>query len=137
MNNPEPSHPIIFFDGVCNLCNRFVQFIIKHDEKSQFKFASLQSEAARSMLPENFWADKKLSSVVLLEEGKTFSRSTAALHILRRLGGLWKMMYVFIILPPVICNLVYDVIAKNRYRWFGKRESCMIPVPELKDRFLE
>jgi predicted DCC family thiol-disulfide oxidoreductase YuxK len=137
MSNPELPHPIIFFDGVCNLCNAFVQFVIKRDKRSQFKFASLQSEAAKGMLPENFFSDAKLSSVVLLEDGKVFSKSTAALRILRRLAGPWKLLYVFIILPPFICNLVYDIIAKNRYRWFGKKESCMVPTPELKHRFLE
>ena len=137
MSNPEPSPPIIFFDGICNLCNAFVQFVIKRDKRSQFKFASLQSEAAKRMLPEKFFTDEKLSSVLLLEDGKTFSKSTAALRILRRLAGPWKLMYAFIILPPVIRNWVYDVIAKNRYRWFGKRESCMIPAPELKHRFLD
>jgi predicted DCC family thiol-disulfide oxidoreductase YuxK len=137
MSNPASSPPVIFFDGVCNLCNGFVQFTIKRDKKSHFKFASLQSETAKKMLPENFFADQKLSSVVLLEDGKFFSKSTAALHILRGLDGPLKLLYAFIIVPPVVRNLVYDVIARYRYRWFGKRESCMIPTPELKNRFLD
>jgi predicted DCC family thiol-disulfide oxidoreductase YuxK len=131
----EPS-PILFFDGVCNLCNGAVRFIIRHDKKGFFRFASLQSEAAQRMLPE--YGDlKKFDSVILLENGQLFQKSAAVLKVLNHLPWYWKWTQVFWIIPKSIRDVVYDGIANNRYRWFGKRDTCMIPTLELAARFLD
>lgn len=128
---------IILFDGICNLCNRSVQFVIRQDKKVQFKFASLQSDAGQSLLLKGNFATKKLDSFVLISEGQYFTQSTAALKVLKLLGGRWAALYVFILVPAFIRNAVYNLISKNRYRWFGKREECMLPSLELKKRFLD
>ena len=128
---------VIFFDGVCNLCNRSVQFVIKRDRAKKFRFASLQGKSAAFVLKELNISPADSDSFILLENDKVYTRSTAALRVLRELGGLWKLFYVFIIVPPFIRDGVYNFIARKRYKWFGKREECMIPTPELKERFLE
>lgn len=127
---------VVLFDGVCNLCNSFVQFVIKYDKNERFKFASLQSDFAEKALSNFFMDSQKMSTVILLENGKLYSRSTAALRILNSLNGLWPLLYVFIIVPAFIRDVVYNLIAKNRYKWFGKKDSCMVPSPELQRRFL-
>lgn len=127
---------IIFFDGLCNLCNGAVQFAIKRDTKNVFKFASLQSDIAVTELAKYGVNPNQLNSIVLLEEGKIYQKSTAALRIAKRLTGLWPLLYVFIIVPPFIRDGIYRFIAKNRYKWFGKQESCWVPTPELKSKFL-
>lgn len=127
---------IIFFDGICNLCNGFVQFVINHDPNGQFKFAPLQSAAAEQLLQNLPRASNQPDSVLLLEDGKLYRESTAALRILRQLNHGWPLLYIFIVLPPFLRDWIYKLIAKNRYRWFGQRESCMLPTPELKSRFL-
>jgi predicted DCC family thiol-disulfide oxidoreductase YuxK len=125
------NHGIVLFDGVCNLCNGSVQFIIRHDTKDYFRFDSLQSHNQKgNRIPEDY------DSIILIENGKHYYRSTAALRITRRLNGLWKLLYIFIIVPPFIRNAVYDFIARNRYRWFGKQDVCMMPSAELKGKFL-
>src|SRR5690606_5796588 len=128
---------VIFFDGVCNLCNRSVQFVIKRDRAKKFRFASLQGKSAAFVLKELNISPADSDSFILLENDKVYTRSTAALRVLRELGGLWKLFYVFIIVPPFIRDGVYNFIARKRYKWFGKREECMIPTPELKERFLD
>lgn len=125
---------IILFDGICNLCNGTVQFIIKHDPNEYFRFASLQSKAG-SRLVKEFELQGALNTVILIENGKHFEKSDAVLKIARRLGG-WKLLTLFWILPKPVRDFVYDLIARNRYNWFGKRESCMIPTPENEKRFL-
>ena len=132
---PE-KHAVILFDGVCNLCNGFVQFVIARDRNAYFKFASLQSEEAKEYLKNSSYNLNELNSVILWENGNIYSRSTAALKILKRLTGGWPLIYSTIIIPPFIRNGVYDFIAGNRYKWFGKQDSCMLPTPELKSRFL-
>lgn len=127
---------VILFDGVCNLCNSFVQFVIKHDKYERFKFASLQSDFAKKELADSFIDTQKMSTVILLENGKLYSRSTAALRVLKKLNGLLPLLYIFIAIPTFIRDAVYNLIAKNRYKWFGKKDSCMIPSPELQRRFL-
>ncbi|WP_425392294.1 thiol-disulfide oxidoreductase DCC family protein [Ekhidna sp.] len=129
--------PIILFDGVCNLCNSSVQFVIKRDEKEQFLFASLQSEYAKENLPATLSEEDNLQSIVLKHRGSIKTKSTAALHIARKLNGLWPALYGLIIIPKFIRDWVYDIIAKNRYKWFGKKDQCMIPSPEMKSRFLD
>jgi predicted DCC family thiol-disulfide oxidoreductase YuxK len=130
------NNPIILFDGVCNLCNSSVQFVLKHDTKKIFRFASLQSFAGQALLKEYNLSQTAFNSFVLIKKGKVFLKSTAALMVARQLKGAVKFLYWFIIIPPFIRNAVYNVIAKNRYKWFGKQESCMMPTPELQSRFL-
>jgi predicted DCC family thiol-disulfide oxidoreductase YuxK len=127
---------IILFDGVCNLCNGFVQFVIRHDAAHRFRFASLQSEAARQLLQDLPPTSRGIDSVVLIENGRYYQRSAAALRILRHLSGGWPLLYGFIFLPPFIRDWLYDRVALNRYRWFGKREACLLPTPDLQARFL-
>jgi predicted DCC family thiol-disulfide oxidoreductase YuxK len=128
---------IILFDGVCNLCNSSVHFIIKKDKKKQFLFTSLQSDAARDILLQFQLKNSELDSILLIENGQVYQKSDAILKIVKHLNGIWKISYGFIILPKFIRDYVYIIIAKNRYRWFGKREVCMIPTKELQMRFLD
>jgi predicted DCC family thiol-disulfide oxidoreductase YuxK len=127
---------IILFDGVCNLCNSSVQFVIRHDKGAKFKFASLQSEFGQKILREEQLPVDDLRSFILIENGKVYTRSTAALRVAKKLGGAWPLLYGFIIVPRFIRDAVYDLIARNRYKWFGKQEACWVPTPELKNRFL-
>ena len=135
MNNTE-NKSIILFDGVCNLCNTLVNFIIKHDKKAYFKFASLQSDAAKEILLQYNSKKINLDSIILIENNAVYEKSTAALKISKNLTGGFKLLYALIIIPKFIRDWVYYFIAENRYKWFGKKESCMIPSPEIKSRFL-
>lgn len=135
MNNFE-NKSIILFDGVCNLCNASVNFVIKHDKKAQFLFASFQSDAAKEIMLHFNLKNLNADTVILVEGNKVFDKSTAALKIAKRLDGGFKAFYAFIIVPKFFRDWIYDFVAKNRYHWFGKMESCMIPSPELKNRFL-
>lgn len=128
--------PVILFDGVCNLCNNSVLFIIKRDPKAKFKFASLQSELGKSQLEKFGLPVTELNSVLLIKDGKLFQKSNAALEIAKHLGGGWPVFYVFKLVPVFLRDGFYNWIARNRYRWFGKKDACMIPTPELKSRFL-
>ena len=130
-------NPIVFFDGYCNLCNASVRFIIKRDKKKHFKFASLQSQFALDNLPEKFTSKDKLQSLVVLHKSKITNRSTAVLTIAKNLSGIWPLLNVFTIVPRFLRDLIYDFIANNRYRWFGKKNECMIPNSELKSRFFD
>lgn len=123
----------MLFDGVCNLCTASVKFIIKRDPQGQFRFAALQSEAARGLV---VGEGERPDSIALVESGKVYWKSTAALRIARRLGALWPVLYVLIAVPRPVRDWVYDVIARHRYRWFGKQDACMMPTPELRERFL-
>ena len=124
------------FDGVCNLCNSSVNFIIDHDPKGHFKFAALQSDFGQEKLQELGFNTEDFDSLVLLSGGKVYKKSSAALRIARRLSGLYPLLYIFIIIPPFIRHALYDVIARNRYKWWGKRDSCRMPTPELRSRFV-
>ena len=128
--------PIILFDGVCNLCNNAVKFLIKHDHLNKFMFSSLQSAMGQSLLQQYNLPQKNLDSFVLIQNEKVFFKSTAALQVAKQLTGPIKLLYGFIIVPAFIRNAVYNFIAKNRYKWFGKKDSCMIPTPALQSRFL-
>lgn len=130
------SRKIILFDGVCNFCNSMVQFVIKHDRKNKFLFAPLQSETGQSLLKTHGIATDDFSSFVFVEGDKAYISSTAALKVTKHLHGPVKLLYGFIIVPPFIRNGIYRFIANNRYRWFGKKDSCMIPTPGLRSRFL-
>jgi predicted DCC family thiol-disulfide oxidoreductase YuxK len=128
---------IILFDGVCNLCNHSVQFIIKHDQHALFSFASLQSEAAAHLLGEFNLSSNQLDSVVYIDGNKLYTESTAALKIANHLKAPWKFASIFIIIPKPLRNFFYKIIAKNRYKWFGKQSECMIPTPDMKKRFID
>ncbi len=133
MNTP----PIILFDGVCNFCNFWVNFAIKRDRKKKLKFAALQGEAANKLLPQHNINPASLSSVVFIDNGKAWTQSSAAIRICKHLDGGWKLLYGLIIIPKFIRDFIYTIVARNRYKWFGKKESCMIPTPELRERFLD
>ena len=130
-----PSNPIVLFDGVCNLCNASVDFILRFDKKKQLKFAPLQGQAGQE-LRKRYDLNERLYSVVLIQEGKTYDKSTAALEIARHLVFPWKCFYVLIYFPQRWRDRFYAYIARNRYRWFGKRDTCRIPSPEESERFL-
>lgn len=127
--------PIILFDGVCNFCQSSVQFIIKRDPNAYFMFASLQSDIGQSLLKKN-GISSTTDSIILIENGKAYDKSTAVLRICQSLTGFWKYTYVFIILPLPLRDLVYNIVAKNRYKWFGRKENCIIPSPDTRKRFL-
>lgn len=127
---------IILFDGVCNLCNSSVTFVIKRDAKDVFRFAALQEEPGQKLIKQYSIDTNKTDSIIFIENNKAYTKSTAALRIARHLGGAYPLFYGFIIIPVFIRNWVYDYVAKNRYKWYGKKESCMIPTPELKAKFL-
>lgn len=128
--------PVILFDGVCNLCSGSVQFILKRDKEKKFLFASLQSSYGQSILKQFGLPANTFNSFILFEEGKIFIRSTAALKIFPQLKG-WKWVKIFWAVPRFIRDAVYNLIAKNRYKWFGKKNECWLPTPELKKRFLD
>jgi len=126
--------PIIFFDGVCVLCNRFADFILKRDKKNFFYLSTLQGEHAKKMLsPEHY---ENFNTIVYLKGEKTYNRSDAVLNILLDLGGLWNVCFVLFVFPKPIRDLIYRHISNKRYKWFGKKEHCRIPLPDEKDKFL-
>jgi predicted DCC family thiol-disulfide oxidoreductase YuxK len=137
MGSPDPlNHPVILFDGVCNLCNSSVLFIIKRDPNSLFYFAPLQSDFGNAQVKKFDLPGTGWNSVLLLKDNTLYQKSNAALEIARHLNGLWPALYIFKIIPSFIRDGMYTWVANNRYRWFGKKEACMIPTPELKSRFI-
>lgn len=133
----EKDHAIVLFDGVCNYCNRMVNFTIRHDKKNYFLFAPLRSAAAAGLIKKyGVPDDTSNSTFVLIENNKFYLRSTASLRLLRKLNGLYPLLYVFIIVPPFIRDAFYGIIARRRYQWWGKRESCIIPSEEIRKKFL-
>jgi predicted DCC family thiol-disulfide oxidoreductase YuxK len=129
--------PIILFDGVCNLCNRLTQFIIRRDSApGRFRFAALQAESGQRLLREHGLSTDDLETFVMIDRARALVRSTAALHVLKRLGFPWSMLYVFIIVPRPLRDWAYRFIASRRYRWFGRRDVCMTPTPDVQSRFL-
>ncbi len=134
---PTADYAIIFFDGVCNLCNNAVNFIIDRDSKRYFRYSALQSEAGQRFLKEHGLKTTDFDSIVLYEDGKIYEKSTAALRIAKKLDGLYIVLYVFIVIPKKIRDFFYNFIANNRYKWFGRRDECRIPTPELKSLFLD
>jgi predicted DCC family thiol-disulfide oxidoreductase YuxK len=128
---------IILTDGVCNLCNGIVLKIIKYDMKNTFLFANLQSEAGKELTKYLGIDTKKIDAIILYEPGVSYEiKSNAVLKIMDDFGGFWKLTYVLLVFPVSFRDIIYDIIAKNRYKWFGKKESCMIPTPEIKAKFL-
>ena len=126
----------ILFDGVCNFCNASINFIIDRDSKSIFKFAALQSEIGQEFLKRNGLKQDTFDSVILEKSGIIYQKSDAALEIARNLDGFWKILYVFKIIPFFLRNPIYDLVARNRYRIFGRTDACRLPTPALKARFL-
>ena len=129
--------PIILFDGVCNFCNAGVSFIIRQDKKNIFRFAALQSKAGQQLLEKYNLPQKKFDSFILIDKGKAYYRSTAGFKIYGKLPWYWKWTQIFWIVPKFIRDGVYDFIARNRYKWFGRKEECMIPTPDVRNRFLD
>ena len=134
--NKQSTHSIILFDGVCNLCNGAVNFVIKRDPGNVFKFAPLQEKQGALLLKTHAIDIQKLDSIVLIENGNVYTKSSAALRIARKMSNLWPLFFVLLIIPSFIRDGVYDFIAKNRYKWFGKKEQCMIQTLGLKEKFL-
>lgn len=126
---------IILFDGVCNFCDSSVQFIMKRDKAAYYQFASIQSEAGQALLAK-YKIPIEVDSVILIEDGRVYTESTAALKICRHLDGAWQLIYVLLVVPPFIRNLFYRLFAQNRYRLFGQKEACMLPTLEQSNRFL-
>ena len=127
---------IVLFDGVCNFCNATVNFVIEHDKAGYFKFAPLQSEVGEELVEKHGIDTTDTDSVIVIENERAYTHSSAALRIAKRLDGIWSLAYAFIIVPKPIRDLVYRVFAKYRYRMFGKQDACMIPTPDIRARFL-
>ena len=136
MNDSKSQHPVILFDGVCNFCNGSVNFIIQQDKKKVFRFAALQSEAGQRLLKEHNLPTKEFESFVLIDNGKVYQKSSAGLKVYGKLPWHWKWTQAFWLVPKAIRDGVYDLVARNRYKWFGKKEACMVPTPERRSRFL-
>lgn len=137
MTNLPENKKIILFDGVCNLCDSAVQYVIKHDKKDVFRFVALQSDLGKEILDHIGIDPKHVDSIVLYEPGLAYYyKSSAAIEIARNFGGIFHFGTVFKIIPGFLRDKVYDYVARNRYKWYGKKDSCMIPTPELKAKFL-
>ena len=136
MISEQLEHPVILFDGVCNFCDALVNFIIDHDPKLHFKFTAQQLDAGQEILRKNGLDPAKLDTFVLSEDGKIYTRSTAALRIAKQLSGGWKLFYVFIIIPRPIRDVFYNLFAKYRYKLFGKKEACRVPTAAERARFI-
>lgn len=125
---------VILFDGVCNFCHSSVNFIIRHDYQDYFKFAPLQSQHGRQSIKK--YNLQETDSIVLIENGKAFVYSTAVLKIAKNLGGVWSVFYIFIIVPRFVRDFFYKLFARYRYKLFGKKEKCLMPTPEIRQKFL-
>lgn len=134
--NDLNSKGVVLFDGVCNFCNSSVNFIIRHDKKDFFRFTPLQSEIGIKISEKYNLDSGNLKSVILVEKGRIYTKTTAALRIAKQLSGGWPLLYAFIIIPAPIRDVVYNIIAKYRYKWWGERDACMIPTPEIRKKFL-
>lgn len=128
---------ILFYDGVCNLCHASVKFILRNEKSTRIKFAALQSDYAKSRLPEKIWNQQPAKSLVMIERGEIYEASRAALRLVPYLRFPWNLLRIFRILPTSVTDMLYFFIARNRYRWFGKKDACTIPDASLKDRFLD
>ena len=129
-------HAVVYFDGVCNFCNGVINFIIRNDRNDYFRYTPLQSESGQKFLRDHQFPMQRLDTFYLAENGKIYSHSAAVLRILKRLGWKYSWMHGFIIVPAFIRDFFYEVISKNRYRWFGRKDQCMIPTAEERGKFL-
>ena len=127
---------IVLFDGVCNFCNASVNFVIERDKAGYFKFAPLQSEIGEELAAKHGIDKIDTDSVIVVENEKSYTHSSAAMRIAKELDGIWSALYVFVVVPKPIRDFFYKLFAKNRYRLFGKQEACMMPTPEIRTRFL-
>ena len=128
--------PLILFDGICNFCNRSVNFIIDHDPHKRFRFVPLQSELGQSLLRRFGLPQGDVDTMILVDDGRAYARSSAALRVAWRLGGLCIFFTLFFAIPPLLRDGAYNVLASNRYRWFGKTETCRVPTADVRDRFV-
>jgi predicted DCC family thiol-disulfide oxidoreductase YuxK len=129
-------HPVILFDGVCNFCDSTINFVIRRDKKGTIKFTPLQSFSGKQLLGQFGLPETDMQSFIFIENGVSYNKSTAALRVCRYMNMLWPLCMVFLIVPKFIRDGVYDWIAKNRYKWFGVKDQCMVPTPEIRSRFL-
>jgi len=129
-------HTLILFDGICNFCNGSVNFIINRDRNDSFRFIPIQSDAGKNLCKQLGVNPLENDTFIVYKGGKVYTRSTAALRIVKKLSGLWPALYVFYFVPKFIRDSAYHLIAKNRYKWFGKKNSCMVPTPELREKFI-
>jgi len=129
-------HPILLFDGVCNLCNGFVQYTIERDPEGQFRFAALQSDVGKEVLQHINLSTEDLDTAILIEDGKIYTQSTVGLRMIKKMNVWYSFIYFLIIFPKSFRDFFYRILARNRYKWFGEKETCMIPTPELQARFL-
>lgn len=134
MNQKVPHQPLVLFDGVCNLCSGTIRFIIRRDLSRKFRFSSLQSDLGERLLED--YKGQRLESMLLVFNDQVYRKSTAALYILKLLGGAWAAAYIFIVVPRPLRDWVYDFIGSRRYKWFGKTERCWLPEQDVSDRFL-
>jgi predicted DCC family thiol-disulfide oxidoreductase YuxK len=132
----DPAHPVVLFDGVCNLCNGVVRFLIERDPAARFRFAALQSEAGRALLARHALDPDALDSFVLVDADGAHARSSAVLRVARELPAPWRWLWLAIAIPRPLRDALYDFLARRRYRWFGRRDACMVPTPALRQRFL-
>ena len=129
-------HSIVLFDGVCHLCNGSVNFLLKRDKKECFLFATLQSDSGQALLKQHQLSTNDLDTVILIQQGQFYTKSTAILRVLKELGRGWQIFYIFILLPRFIRDAIYNLVAHSRYRLFGKDEQCRMPSPDIERRFL-
>lgn len=134
---PPKAEAVVLFDGVCNLCNSSINFVIDRDPRGRLAFASLQSPAGQALLAEHGLPTSDFDTMVLIESGRTYLRSSAALRVLGKLRMPWRLLYPLLLIPPFVRNPVYNFIARRRYRWFGRLDACRVPTPELRRRFLD
>jgi predicted DCC family thiol-disulfide oxidoreductase YuxK len=130
-------HPIILFDGVCNFCNGAINFLLKQDKKDVFRFATLQSAAGQKLLEQYHLSKEDFDSFVLIENGKAYQKSDASLRVMNKLAWYWKEVQVLQIVPRFLRDAIYDFVAGNRYKWFGKKDACMVPTHQMKKQFLD
>jgi predicted DCC family thiol-disulfide oxidoreductase YuxK len=128
--------PVLLFDGVCNMCNSLVIFVIRNDKKGKFKFASLQSDQGQQLLKNLSLSTNEFDTFYFIQGNRYYTKSSAGLKVLKGLDGPWKLLYPLILVPKPLRDSIYRFVAKNRYKWFGKKEECMLPSPEMKKRFL-
>lgn len=136
-NKSSSGNSVILFDGVCNLCSASVQFVLKHDKHQRFLFSPLQSQYAQTILTKHQLSNKDLNSFILIQNNQFYTQSTAAIKVAKALAFPINLLVIFIIIPPFIRNYIYHIVAKNRYRWFGKKSSCYVPVSNWENRFIE
>ena len=136
LQNTREEYAVILFDGVCNMCNASVNYVMDHDPQERFRFASLQSEVGHQLASEHGIDASELSSMVLMEQGKAYVRSTAVLKVCRRLRGPAKLLWPFVLLPSTLRDPFYRFVANRRYKWFGKKDACRLPTESDRARFL-